>query len=61
VISPNGGHNNSGQGVLYRLKAIKRERRKAKQKRVAIVKFGRDKGIGKNNGGICVKRRTYLT
>src|SRR6267154_20082 len=53
-------NNNSGKGILNKLKAMERMIRKAIEKRVTVVKLRRNKRIGKDDSRITIKTRTDL-
>src|SRR5437899_1934183 len=56
----NGRDNYSCKCILNYLKAVKRKIRQAIEGGVTVVKFGREKRVGKDNSRIAIKRRADL-
>ena len=56
-----GRNYNPSQRILDTLKTIDGQIRQIIEQRVAVVKFGRNKSIGKENGRVKIEGRTNLT
>jgi len=56
-----GRNYNPSQSILDTLKTIDGQIRQIVEQRVAVVKFGRNKSIGKENGRVEIEGRTNLT
>jgi len=56
-----GGNDSTGKGVLDKLQSVKGGVRKIVEEGVAIIEFGMNEGIGKEDSRIDVKRGSDLT